>query len=553
MFTIFEKSLPKNSHTDKLLVNIRKSAEDFKDKEIKDLTFSKFRDFFETGKRVSYEDEYIEHRKRLNAFLFLCLNGEDYISELEDSIWAVCNEFTWSLPAHLRGKTVSEMSCVIDLFSAETAFTLSELLSLTEDIINPTVAERIRFEVKRRIIQPYLNGETKIPCIKNNWDAVCGCGVGASVLYLCDKKDAEKVIPDVINSMNSFLESYDEDGCCKEGPLYWEYGFGYFCYCADLLYKYTDGKINLFSSEKVHNIALYRQKIVLDKDDVIPFSDASHNFTFYAGLSDYLAVVYDDVISVPLDSETLFEYDYRYRTAAMLRSFYWYDASVKRGSASCGRYTFDTAMQYIFRNDKFVLAVKGGNNSEPHNHNDLGSFVLYTAEDGFVFDDPGWPDYDGTYFSGERYKNICASSKGHSTLMIDGKEQLFGENIKTEVLRAGESFVKMDLSSAYGVKAVRSFEIKDNTVIISDIVDTDLPVIQRFVTRIKPEVCDDGIITVGKAKINVQGSTFDMIKTDTFRPRLNICRCDMKENETLHIIDFSIDIPKNGAKVIISL
>ena len=552
MFTAFEKKLPQNTHTDKLLVKIRKAAEECIKKDIKDLSFSKYKGFFETGNRVPYEDEYIKHRRRLNVFTILCLSGEDYISELEDALWAICNEFTWALPAHVGDRTIEQTPFIIDLFSAETAFTLSEILSLTEDIINPMVSDRIRYEVRRRIINPYVNGQTELPKPANNWAAVCGAGVGAAMLYLCSPDEASKYIPEFIDCMNRFLQSYNDDGCCKEGALYWEYGFGYYCYFAELLYKYTSGAVNLMEGEKIHNIALYRQKITLDKNYVIPFSDASHNFSFHIGLTHFLSGKFDDAVPVLPKEETEFDSDLRHRFASLIRDFYWYDESLLEKEIPKGRYSFDNSMQYIFRKDNFVLAAKGGNNAEPHNHNDLGCFVLYTNEDGYVVDDPGWADYDDKYFSEKRYENICTSSLGHSVPIINGKQQIPGANAKTVINKITDSSVEMDLSTAYGEKFIRSFKINDNSVVICDEFDENADVIQRLVTRIKPDVTD-GCIKIGKSQIEVSGAEFEGIKTQTFKPRLNICECDMKETETLYLIDFCINKPKNITTICISL
>ncbi len=38
----------------------------------------------------------------------------------------------------------------------------------------------------------------------------------------------------LLRSMQDFLESYHDDGCCMEGVLYWGYGFGYFCFLPHL-------------------------------------------------------------------------------------------------------------------------------------------------------------------------------------------------------------------------------------------------------------------------------------------------------------------------------
>jgi len=552
MFCIFQKPLPKSEHTEKLLVNIRKAAEGYKGNDvIKDLSFSKFQEFSKNGNRIGYEDEYVEHRRRLNVFAVLCINGEGYIKELEDILWAICNEFTWSLPAHLINVSVKDSPTFIDLFSAETSFMLAEILSMTEDVLDPYIVERVRYELKRRIVEPYLNGKIKLN-FTANWAAVCTAGVGAAVLYICERKEAEAVIPKLIKSINVFLDSYLNDGCCGEGPIYWEYGFGNYCYFADLLYNYSDGKINLLEGEKIRNIALYRQKITLSGQYVIPFADTTHDKRWHIGLSHFLADKFNDVIPCEEEYEELFDTDYRYRFPVLIRDFYWYNNKPSAKKYKNSMYCFEDSMQYIFRNEKFVLAVKGGTNDEPHNHNDLGSFILYT-QDGFVLDDPGWSDYDDKYFTEKRYDNICASSHGHSIPIINGKEQITGEKAKTVVVDYSDNFVEMDLSAAYETECIRKFYIENESVKIVDTFgENNNEIIERLVTRIKPDICN-GRLMIGKTEIKVEGAEFIGVQSKEFKPRTNIFETEMKETETLYLIDFKVSKHENTVKFYLKL
>jgi hypothetical protein len=70
------------------------------------LPFSLYRVYDETGERASYEAAYFDHRRRLNTFALLAMlypEREEYLTWLEDTIWAICDEYTWSVPAHLIG------------------------------------------------------------------------------------------------------------------------------------------------------------------------------------------------------------------------------------------------------------------------------------------------------------------------------------------------------------------------------------------------------------------------------------------------------------------
>lgn len=81
----------------------------FKGTPITSLKFSKFRLFDETGDRANYENDFFEKRNRLTVFMLrVWLYGEESdVCELEDVLWAICDEYTWALPAHLKGITAN--------------------------------------------------------------------------------------------------------------------------------------------------------------------------------------------------------------------------------------------------------------------------------------------------------------------------------------------------------------------------------------------------------------------------------------------------------------
>ena len=60
--------------------------------------------------------------------------------------------------------------------------------------------------------------------------------------------------------MDYYLQGFGPDGACLEGLGYWNYGFGYFVYYADLSRKRTRGEMDWFRAEKVGRIALFQQK-----------------------------------------------------------------------------------------------------------------------------------------------------------------------------------------------------------------------------------------------------------------------------------------------------
>ena len=81
---------------------------------IKAIPFSLYRIFDTTGSRKEYEKQYFDRRGRLNTFAALAIiyGDEKYIQALQDIIWAICDEYTWCLPACFGGLSLSVMENV---------------------------------------------------------------------------------------------------------------------------------------------------------------------------------------------------------------------------------------------------------------------------------------------------------------------------------------------------------------------------------------------------------------------------------------------------------
>ncbi len=251
----------------------RRAGELMLETPIPQLPFSVFLLFGKDGDRKQYEDGYFERRKRLSilAALHLIDGGSRWISALEDLIWAICEESTWVIPAcvGLNDNAYPEVWDrplppleLIDLFAGETSFALAELISLFDGDLHPWVVDRVKKELKRRIIDVFFydplpqNWEMKT----NNWPAVCAACLGGTVIYLED--DSEKLagmLWRVLHSMKAHLSGFDADGATAEGITYWQYGFGFYVYFSELLKERTEGRIDLLSGERIGLIAEIRQ------------------------------------------------------------------------------------------------------------------------------------------------------------------------------------------------------------------------------------------------------------------------------------------------------
>lgn len=110
------------------------------------------------------------------------------------------------------------------------------------------------------------------------------------------------------------------------------------------------------------------------------------------------------------------------------------------------------------------VALKGGNNAEHHNHNDVGSYSLIIGDETLAGDQGGPYHYAGAMWTDKRYTFKSISSFGHPVAVIDqalqgaGKEYR-AETIGTDFTAARDEYV-LDLTSAYDCPNLKSYTRK---------------------------------------------------------------------------------------------
>lgn len=495
---------------------------------IPELTYALFSIFQERGSRLEYENAYFGRRRRLNTFAFLSLlepAEPAYRTALHDILWSVCGEYTWCLPAHVHGSN-ADIRGTVDLFSAETGFALTEIALLLGDRLPPLLRERIADEVEARLFAPYLTGEPyPWETARHNWAAVCAGSIGsAALLAVRDPERLATIVGRALGSLACFLEGYGEDGACLEGLGYWNYGFGYYVYFADLLRKRTNGALDLMRENKVRRIAQFQQKAYLGGDRVVNFSDSVPTARVQMGLTHYLAGLYPEVDAPPPSLQALYLDDHCSRWAPALRHFIWFDASRGGEDWPDGSFYLPDAQWMISRHrtdfGAFGFAAKAGHNAEPHNHNDIGQFILMAEGEAFIAD-LGSGEYTQAYFGDGRYEYDCNGSQGHAVPIVDGAFQAEGAQSAARVLEAlaggEEDRFRMEMSSAYRVphlsSLVRGFVWRKRKpgmgfglpcLELADEFRFEKPpgsLIERFVTFFPPELTEDGVVLRGSGAL----------------------------------------------------
>ncbi|TXC90600.1 hypothetical protein FS935_11855 [Metabacillus litoralis] len=561
-----------------LLLEIKDEATKLLETPLQELTFYEFTIFRETGSRLEYERSYFATRRRLNTFALMTLIEPDepiYLKELHETIWSICNEYTWCLPAHLKNSTEMDTKLddqfqqfedpfyTIDLFAAETAFTLSEILKLTEHIIDPLIQKRMVNEVFRRVLVPFQKQSFDWETSTHNWSAVCAGAIGSAALHLIkDDKQLASILEKVLKAISYYLKGFNNDGACMEGYGYWQYGFGFYVYFADLLKKKTSDEINLFHIQKVHQIALFQQKCFIYKNQVVNFSDSTERGAIFLGLSHYLKTIFPDIEVPEVELRASYDEDHCSRWAPAFRNLLWLDEKLSGNPWRNETYYLKDSQWFISRHDEYVFACKGGHNDEPHNHNDIGHFILQAKGESF-FKDLGSGMYCEDYFNQKRYTFLCNGSHGHSVPVINNQFQTEGYNHKSTIIdyfsNQTEDLIEMDLNKAYNMKSlehlVRKFQWKKNHTPELVLIDTfhflenPISIVERFITPVMKVIEDStGIILEGSEKIKVY---FDREQLDLII-RENEFINHFGKREELYQLDFTVKKPSKLTSVELS-
>ena len=508
-----------NPSLKKYLASLEKTAAKHRGTPISVLPYSNFKLFHETGNRFIFEGDkvtgYFPRRGRMAAFALMSwLYGkEEDIHELEDVLWAVCDEYTWSLPAHLkRGEgenafidKLENGDYMVDLFASETADALCEIVAIVGDKLAPIVKKRIAYLVEERVFHQVITDTYGWMSTKSNWAAVCAGSVGMAAIHAIeDNAHLAEVLERILPAFDTFLQSFSADGACLEGIGYWDYGFSYFVSFADLLQQRTKGELNLFDEPIVAKIAAFQQKCFFKGGRTVSFSDGGSHGVYHPGLASYLSRKYEDVVLPPACAMGDFNVDTCYRWSNNLRDLLW-TADTSNIPEVYGCYPLEDAQWYICSGAHDIgLAAKAGHNAEPHNHNDVGSFQIFKNGEE-LFEDLGPGEYSRQYFSELRYTIFPAGSQGHSVPMIDGQVQNAGEEAAASDVVVSDTGISMNMAGAYGLdympalKRTVSFDKAAGITTLTDaytFTDGAHEVHERFITR--------GEVTLGNGTATVQ-------------------------------------------------
>ena len=457
-----------------------------------------------------------DHFRQLQTSALLALiypDNEEYYRSLVETVWEICNEYTWAPLGHYNGyydRTPQDFDPgLIDIFAASLAFSMAEIKHLFKNRFPKLLVDRISYEIRRHTIEPYLTRKFFWETHNNNWTAVCTGAVGGVLMYE-DPEEFNRQLPRLQASMECYLNSYDDDGMCVEGTAYWGFGFGFFAVYAMLLREFSNGEHDWLKNPKVKTISQFIQKMHLQPNILAMFSDVNAREGYWVGLPHMLKTVYGDTIEkLPLDQATIVAYCH---WAFAVRSTVYFNPEYTTDKLENATYSAPVSNYFIKRTDNYGLAFKGGNQWESHNHQDVGSFILARNNKqifcDFGYIGPGnWPGYQST----RRNEYFQPSSFSHNIPYFDGMGQGGDDSNKARAVYNEETgVVYMDFTLGYDrkkhsklQKAERSFKPLDDKIEMYDkfTFSDKTKITERFVTTIKPQV-DGNTAIMGDVRLS---------------------------------------------------
>ena len=160
----------------------------------------------------------------------------------------------------------------------------------------------------------------------------------------------------------------------------------------------------------------------------------------------------------------------------------------------------------LVRRSGWTLACKGGHNGESHNHNDVGSFILFRNGEPAVVD-AGNMVYTAKTFSSERYTLGNVQAEWHNLPVVGGHAQKQGRDHAARSVKRMPDGMELDLAGAYeeaaGIRSLRrTFALDEGGLKLAD--EGLLREAQEtewiFLLREKPE-WNNGTVRAGSLEI----------------------------------------------------
>ena len=378
------------------------------------------------------------------------------------------------------------------------------------DAVTPRIARRVRRELETRILRPFEIHDDfwwmgMIRRDMNNWTPWILSNVLYTVLLI--ERDGVRrceLTARAMRMLDSYVAVMPEDGGCDEGAGYFNVAGASLLDCLEAIHEATDGRVSFYDEPHIREIGAYPLKAHVSGPYYLNFADCD--------------------VKPMLDAMPIVRYGLRTQNPALTAL----GVSIRQMKGAHVRVEdtpqmnrvlysiFDSVPEvdapeeppfmampdlqvYAWRFGGLYAAIKGGCNAESHNHNDVGTFVVYVDGEPAIVD-MGNKVYTAKTFSPERYTIDNTRSRNHNVPLIGEIEQHEGREYAARGVSGSALGVSMDIAGAYPAQAkvkrlVRSLVPGSACVQLQDEIELEeaQSVTWVFMLRQRPELAPGAV------------------------------------------------------------
>ncbi|WP_285822052.1 heparinase II/III domain-containing protein [Xylanibacter muris] len=504
------------------------------------LPVTEFARFKGDGNRTGYEQLSFNRRRQLAALVMaeITEGRKRFVPDIINGLHCILEETWWGIPAHYGKNIPTYEDQTVDLFNAETAGLIAwtaYMLNTDIESFSPQLRKRIDNEITRRILRPAAKTDYWWKRAGMNWNPWIASNWLACIL-ICehDRKQQTEGVAQIIAALDCFIDSYPADGGCDEGPNYWDRAAASLFDCLNLLNLATDGRIDVSDNQKIKAMAAYAYKLYVGKGRCVNFADANINtMALQLNVAYPFGLYIDDPVMKQFAAYIAHKKDFARHAAeiydnsgnwpALARELFL----IRNVNGLIKEEPREPLLKDVWlpdlqimtsRSRNLFVAMKGGTNGESHNHNDVGSFIVYTDGSPLIVD-PGVGSYTAKTFSKQRYDIWSMQSQYHNLPIINGTGQKDGRQYAASEAKYSKGRLSIDIAKAYPEEAgVRQWtrELKMNGKHGIEITETYLLDTMRthpqivLMCAMSPDTSVPGIIRLGKHRVEYDPSQLSL-------------------------------------------
>ncbi len=484
-----------------------------------------FMAFLRTGNRLIMEDKHFARRHAFNTLVTaeVCEHKGRFMDDIINGLMAICEESYWGLSAHYLGEVRMIPDAIhpyIDLFAGDTASNLTLCLHVLEvelAAVTPEIVLRVRYELDRRIVQPFLSHEDfhwmgyRRPV--NNWNPwILSNIITVALLGVTDRVTRQEMLQKALFLLDNYMATVPADGGCDEGMNYWNVaGLAVFDAIYQL-YLASNGEIDFFTEPTIRRIGDFPCKVYIGNGWTANFADGPAHLP-RPGFGGGMLYLFGKMTGNPrlmglgydVGMETLSRATLKQNN---LRRILMSTVSPAEPCAfePEAHSVLENLQIATTRTKHFTAVIKGGHNAEGHNHNDVGTFILFGTDP--ILIDAGVGVYTRQTFSSERYSIWTMQSSWHNLPEVNGKMQPSGGRFRATDFSSDSTATTLNLTEAYPPKTglsrlIRCLEVSDERVTLTDaftFTSEENTVVEHFMLATKP-IVEEGYICIGNYKL----------------------------------------------------